>query len=197
MKKRLLSMLLAIGILISLIPGLTAAAAEGDFPETLTLFPNNGNRLPSWIDLTADPSGEADHYHLYLPGNANVINCLLSWNGGLVAEYEGKEYDFNFSKLHLMVKTEFFFEEQDELVHWNVRQESIHAVMETEVFCRKKDMLLVNYEAPDGSKKHNRLWNGGNGWGTVKLFEKKDEKPVLVDEIEATHVGCEYGEYDQ
>ena len=109
--------------------------------------------------------------------------------------YEGKEYDFNFSKLHLMVKTEFSFEEQKELVVWHVRQENIYAVMETEVFCRKKDMLLVNYEAPDGSKKHNRLWNGGNGWGIVKLYEKKDGKSVLVDEIEATHIGCEYGEY--
>ena len=34
------------------------------------------------------------------------------------------------------------------MVHWTVRQENIHAVMETEVFCRKADMLLVNYEAP-------------------------------------------------
>ena len=78
-----------------------------------------------------------------------------------VMYYEGKEYDFNFSKLHLNVKTEFSFEEQEDLVRWQVRQENLHAVMETEVFCRKEDMLLVNYEAPDGSKKHNRLWNGG------------------------------------
>ena len=68
--------------------------------------------------------------------------------------------------------------------------------METEVMCRKKDMLFVNYEAPDGSKKHNKLWNGGNGWGTIKLYDKSDEGLVLVDEIEATHIGCEYGEYD-
>ena len=114
-----------------------------------------------------------------------------------VMYHEGREYDFNFSKLHLMVKTEFSFEEQEELVHWRVRQENVHAIMETEVFCRKKDMLLVNYEAPDGSKKHNRLWNGGNGWGTVRLYEKKDGEPELVDEIEVSHVGCEYGEYDQ
>ena len=110
--------------------------------------------------------------------------------------YEGKEYDFNFSKLHLMVRTQFSFEEQEELVHWQVRQENIHAVMETEVFCRKKDMLLVNYEAPDSSKRHNRLWNGGNGWGTVRLYDKKDGRLELVDEVEATHIGCEYGEYD-
>lgn len=110
--------------------------------------------------------------------------------------YEGKEYDFNFSKLHLKVKTDFKFEEKEDLVIWRVRQENIHAVMETEIYCKKKDMILVNYEAPDGSKRHNKLWNGGNGWGTVKLYDKEDGKEVLVDEIEASHVGCEYGEYD-
>ena len=109
--------------------------------------------------------------------------------------YEGKQYDFNFSKLHLKVKTEFSFEEQEDLVIWHVRQENTHAVMETEAQCRKRDMLLVNYESPDGSKRHNRLWNGGNGWGTVKLFEKEKDRLILIDEIEATHIGCEYGEY--
>ncbi len=112
-----------------------------------------------------------------------------------VLYYEGKEYDFNFSKLHLQVKTEFSFEETDELVHWKVRQENIHAVMETEIFCKKREMLLVNYEAPDGTKKHNRLWNGGNGYGTVKISEKHRRELVLIDELEVTHCGCEYGEY--
>ncbi|MBR5420963.1 MAG: hypothetical protein IK115_07450 [Lachnospiraceae bacterium] len=111
--------------------------------------------------------------------------------------YEGKEYDFNFSKLHLKVKTDFSFEEKEDLVIWHVRQENRYALMETEVFCRKSEMLLVNYEAPDGSKKHNRLWNGGTGWGTVKLYDKSPAGLVLVDEIEATHIGCEYGEYDK
>ena len=111
--------------------------------------------------------------------------------------HEGREYDFNFSKLHLMVKTEFSFEETDEVVIWHVRQENIHAVMETEVHCLKKDMLFVNYEAPDGSKRHNRLWNGGNGFGTVKLYDKRDGQLELVDEVEAAHIGCEYGEYTE
>ena len=110
--------------------------------------------------------------------------------------YEGKEYDFNFSHLWLNVKTEFSFAEEDELVHWKVRQENLHAVMETEIFCRKREMLLVNYEAPDGTKKHNRLWNGGSGWGTVRIYDKQDGEQILVDELETAHVGCEYGEYD-
>ncbi len=111
--------------------------------------------------------------------------------------YEGKEYDFNFSHVWLNVKTEFSFEELDDVVHWHVRQENHVAVMDTEVFCRKKEMLLINYEAPDGSKKHNHLWNGGNGWGTIRLYDKVDGQLQLVDEIEATHIGCEYGEYEE
>ncbi|MCQ2964814.1 MAG: hypothetical protein MJ203_04530 [archaeon] len=64
--------------------------------------------------------------------------------------------------------------------------------MITDITCEKKDMVFVNYEAPDGKKRHNRLWNGGNGQGTVKLY-KGDE---LIDEVIAKHIGCEYGEYD-
>ncbi|MBQ3923829.1 MAG: hypothetical protein II707_11065 [Spirochaetales bacterium] len=67
--------------------------------------------------------------------------------------------------------------------------------METDIKCRKSDMLLVNYESPDGVKRHNRLWNGGNGFGTVKLYSKKGKQLILIDDIEVKNVGCEYGEY--
>ena len=110
--------------------------------------------------------------------------------------YEGKEYDFNFSHFWLNVKTEFSFEEQEDRVVWHVRQENSHAVMETEIYCLKKEMLLVNYEAPDGSKKHNRLWNGGTGRGRIKLYDKTHDGLQLVDDMDASHIGCEYGEYD-
>ncbi len=80
--------------------------------------------------------------------------------------YEGREFDFNFSKVWLDVKTKFSFREDEERVYWHVVQENVHDVMDTMIICEKKDMLLINYEAPDGSKRHNRLWNGGNGRGS-------------------------------
>lgn len=52
--------------------------------------------------------------------------------------------------------------------------------------------MLVNYEASNAEKRHNRLWNGGNGKGIIRLY--RDGK--LIDEIEAMNVGCESGEYD-
>ena len=34
------------------------------------------------------------------------------------------------------------------------------------------------------------------GEGIIKLYDKIDGKLVPVDEVEASHIGCEYGEYD-
>ena len=68
--------------------------------------------------------------------------------------------------------------------------------MDVNITCHKKDMLLINYEAPDGTKRHNRLWNGGTGTGTISLYEKSRGTLFLVDEVSAGHIGCEYGEYD-
>ena len=106
--------------------------------------------------------------------------------------HEGKCYEFNFSKFWTFTRTKFHCRETEAEIIWHVEQRTWRDRMVTDITCRKKDMLLVNYEAPDGKKRHNCLWNGGNGQGTVKLY--RDGK--LIDEVIARNVGCEYGEYD-
>lgn len=105
--------------------------------------------------------------------------------------YEGKCYEFNFSKFWTFTRTSFSCRETDKEIIWHVEQKSWLNRMVTDVTCEKKDMLLVNYEASTGQKRHNRLWNGGNGKGTVKLYHCGR----LVDEVIAENIGCEYGEY--
>ncbi len=107
--------------------------------------------------------------------------------------YEGTPYEFNFSKFWTFTRTKFACRETKEDIIWHVEQKNWTQRMVTDISCKKKDMLLVNYEAPNGRKRHNRLWNGGNGVGTVKLYHKGK----LVDEITCSHVGCEYGEYTE
>ena len=105
--------------------------------------------------------------------------------------HEGKAYEFNFSKFWTFTRTKFDCRETDEQIIWHVEQWTWRNRMVTDITCEKKDMLLVNYEAPNGLKLHNRLWNGGNGVGTVKLYRGKK----LIDEIECRNIGCEFGEY--
>lgn len=107
--------------------------------------------------------------------------------------YEGKCYEFNFSKFWTFTRTSFSCQETDREIIWHVEQKTWLNRMVTDVTCEKKDMLLVNYEAPTGEKRHNRLWNGGNGKGTVKLYHCGR----LVDEVIAENIGCEYGEYTE
>lgn len=109
--------------------------------------------------------------------------------------YEGEDYEFNFSKFWTGSKTKFDCEETEDEIHWHVVQTTWNTMLDTYITCKKKDMLNINYEAPNGTKCHNRLWNGGNGTGVLKLYKKLGGKLVLIDEILAKNVGCEFGEY--
>ncbi len=110
--------------------------------------------------------------------------------------YEGREMEFNFSKFWTFTTTAFNCHETDEEIIWHVRQGNLWYEMITDIRCRKEDMLLVNYEAPDGTKRHNKLFNGGNGKGRILLYKKDFFGNKLIDVLNVSSVGCEYGEFD-
>ena len=107
--------------------------------------------------------------------------------------YEGKCYEFNFSKFWTYCRTKFACKETDAQIVWHVEQKTWRNRMVVDITCQKKDMLLIQYEAPNGKKLHNRLFNGGTGEGVIRLYHGGK----LIDEIKATNIGCEYGEYDR
>lgn len=109
--------------------------------------------------------------------------------------YEGQDFEFNFSKFWTFCRTRFDCRETDTHIIWHVEQQTLTSRMVTDISCAKKDMLLVNYESPDGKKRHDRLWNGGTGSGVIRLYRRKSGRFVLIDEISAENVGCEYGVY--
>ncbi len=108
--------------------------------------------------------------------------------------YEGTMYEYNFARFWNMVKIDFDFEEGDDVHTWHVNASNKNSRMELVLYCKRDEMLLINYEAPNGKKLHNRLWNGGNGWGEIKLYKKDG---TLIDHVKMENTGCEYGEYDK
>ena len=152
----------------------------------------------SSCDLVSKKSGKRLEDSVFDIGGGRPKVFGVALNRKLLSDfwYEGKSYEFNFSKFWTLCRTKFDCKETEDKIIWYVRQETTKAIMETQVECDKSKMLLVNYESPDGAKRHNRLWNGGTGSGTVKLWKKHCfRKPELLDEIEAGHIGCEWGEY--
>jgi hypothetical protein len=111
--------------------------------------------------------------------------------------YEGEMFEYNFSKFWTGAQLDFNFTEGASHNHWRVVAKNRHSRMELELTCPKQEMLFVNYESPDGQKRHNRLWNGGTGRGEIKLYRCSGKSEQLLDHIRVESAGCEYGEYDQ
>ena len=148
-------------------------------------------------DLTSRLTGRRLENSVFDIGGGRPKVFFLALNRKLLGAfwYEGTPYEYNFSKPWNHRKTTFSSEETEEEILWHVRQENRSSVMETDIRCRKADMLLVNYEDPEGRRQHRRLWNGGNGTGRVRLWRKTKTGPQLLDDLDVGHVGCEYGEF--
>lgn len=128
-------------------------------------------------------------------GCPKIFGVPLKQNLLGLMHYEGKDYEFNFSKFWTFTQTKFRCKETEKEILWQVRMANIHGAIEIKVKCPKEDMLLVRYQSPDGEKRHDKLWNGGTGRGQVKLFRRAFGGLRLVDEMMADHVGCEWGKY--
>ena len=105
--------------------------------------------------------------------------------------YEGKEYEFNAARFLHFCRAKANCRENRGRVIWRIEQRSLKDRIVANMVCDKKDMLLVNFESPDGARLHNRLWNGGNGRGTIELYRFGR----LVDRMHVENLRCDWGEY--
>ena len=177
-------------------------------PETCNGYSDKnwgGDFTSPWVwlssnNLTSKKTGKKLETSVFNIGGGRPKIYFLALNRKLLGEfyYEGKDYEFNFSKFWTLSGTKFDCWETDDEIHWHVVQTTINSKLDTQIRCFKKDMLNINYEAPTGLKRHNRLWNGGNGTGTLKLYKRSlFGKEELIDEVYAEGIGCEFGEYDK
>ena len=162
-----------------------------------------GDFTSPWVwlssnNLTSKKTGKKLTNSVFEIGGGRPKVFFLALNRKLLGEfyYEGKDYDFNFSKFWTLSRTKFDCKETEDEIIWHVVQVTRNAKLDTKVRCKKSEMLNIKYEAPTGLKKHNRLWNGGTGEGVLKLYKRSlFGKEELIDEIIAEGIGCEYGEY--
>lgn len=175
-------------------------------PETCNGYSDKnwgGDFTSPWVwlssnNLTSKRTGKKLTNSVFEIGGGRPKIFFLALNRKLLGEfyYEGKDYEFNFSKFWTLSRTLFDCRETEDEIIWHVVQVTKNARLDTKVRCKKNEMLNIRYEAPTGLKRHNRLWNGGTGKGVLKLYKRSlFGKEELIDEILAEGIGCEYGEY--
>ncbi|WP_026732839.1 tocopherol cyclase family protein [Fischerella sp. PCC 9605] len=113
----------------------------------------------------------------------------------VVFYHEERLYEFNFSKIWQSPRQKFRCEVTEKEVIWDIVAWNKQAKIEIYFTCAKDTMLFINYENPDGEKKHNQLWNGGYAAGTVKLYQRTGKDFELIDIFDGELGGCEYGVY--
>lgn len=148
-------------------------------------------------NLTSRVTGRKLEHSAFDIGGGRPKIGPVALEGKLLGEFvhEGTPYEFNFSKPWTGSSTVFDCHETDDQLVWHVEQRTLTALLVTDVTCPKSEMLLVNYESPDGEHLHRRLWNGGTGTGRVQLFRQRGVVVELVDDMDCANVGCEFGEY--
>jgi tocopherol cyclase len=109
--------------------------------------------------------------------------------------YEGQLYEFNFSKIWHCPRQRFDIVITKEEVIWDIVAWNRRAKIEIYFTCPKNTMQFINYENPDGEKKHSSLWNGHYALGTVKLYYCSGSSFELIDTFDGQLGGCEYGVY--
>ncbi len=95
--KRVLIGLSALLFSIFLIIGASAVYADGSAPTKMWIEPSSENNIPAQIDVFKARTGGTNYsptytYQLYLPGNADLDQCFLSWDGGATAAVGGDTY---------------------------------------------------------------------------------------------------------
>lgn len=132
-------------------------------------------------------------------GGAQPVVCGVSLPRRLLIAFrhEGRLHEFNFSKFWTFSKQRFDCPVSEDKVEWNIEAWTPKERIEIRFSCPRAAMLNVNYENPDGEKRHNSLWNGGHASGSLSLYEKAGSGWEEVDTFDGELGGCEYGEYDR
>ena len=96
-EKRNWIVLLAVFFSLFLILSCTTVYAA-DAPTKMRIEPSDDNNIPAWIDVFKMKTGGTNYsptytYQLYLPGNANLDQCYLSWDGGATVTVDGQTYE--------------------------------------------------------------------------------------------------------
>lgn len=77
--------------------------------------------------------------------------------------------------------------EATRIIVWHIEQRRLFSRLVLDVSCRKRDMLLMGHETPDG-RKVGRHWSGGTGTGTLTLYRFGRE----IKKLRADNIFCDY-----
>ena len=85
---------------------------------------------------------------------------------------------------------------EGEKLHWSVSIHRKKIVIDIDIFARTSQMLVRDYELPQGGKKLLKVLGGGNGYGEIKIFKKVKKNLELLEHANILNAVCDFGNID-
>ena len=122
-------------------------------------------------------------------GCVKVMGLPVSDNMLGLIRYEGKEYEFNFSKLMSYPQAKYRCQEKENNIVWHIRMANTEGAVEVKAVCPKSEMVKQRFCRPDGTRVMN-FWSGGTGRAEITLYRRVFGKLRPVDVMVAEKVSC-------
>ena len=70
-------------------------------------------------------------------------------------------------------------------------------VIDIDVVCKAEEMLVKDYEIPQGLRTLLRVLSGGSGKGEIRIYKKNGKDLELLEHANIFDALCEYGQYEE
>lgn len=134
----------------------------------------------------------------HLAGSCFSVHGDYRGRVSLVARIEDKNIAFFAEKKNRKFSNEYSCiimpeNEDEEKLHWAVSVSNKKWIVDIDIYCATKDLLLRKLELPSGNKKVIEVLCGGSGTGSIKLYLQGKKNIELVEESSVENVFCELG----
>ncbi len=124
----------------------------------------------------------------------NQLCCFVEIEGKKII-LAGNTLFNKYSEIHNC--TQMPADEEGEKLHWSVSVHRKKIVIDVDIFARTSQMLVRDYELPEGGKKLLKVLSGGDGYGEIKIFKKVKKNLELLEHVRVLDAVCDWGTVDE
>ncbi|MBQ0050843.1 MAG: hypothetical protein KBT11_02130 [Treponema sp.] len=86
--------------------------------------------------------------------------------------------------------------EGEEKVHWMVSTQNGKYVIDIDVYCNANEMIVRDYEIPQGKRSLMKILGSGSGTGEIRVYKKLGKNLELLEHANIYDAVCEFGEIE-
>lgn len=155
-----------------------------------------------------------NYYHLsaskmtsIISGKSMANSCFViegEYDGALKAfinvdghsfKIEKKSFFNRFTEIHDV--NQMPANEDGDKIHWSMSIHKGKYVIDLDIMCRADEMLVRDYEIPQGKRTLLRVLGGGTGKGEIRIFKKNGKNLELLEHANIFDAMCEYGHFEE